>query len=449
MKSFTRRHFMEYTAFATGLWSMAKFGDDTRAADTDTVHTAGNDSLTPPLAAAVPRHLRDEFFISYWWGLDPDESSFKQVADAHFTVAQAGGGRKTLDLAQKYGLKVVLEDSRIQPYADDFRTPLDALLAEVADHPALWGYHIIDEPDASKFPQLAAINHYLLDKDPQHVPYINLFPTYALPDQLGVPEQTASDQLGAPSYTEYVARFLTEVQPVFLSYDHYALFNNGTRRADFYENLEVIRHGALRSQIPFNYILLSCPHFSYRNPSRAELLWQVNSALVYGAHGIQYFTYVTPPKRPEYDGWHDAITTYEGEPLRKYEEIKAINADVLAIAPLLMRCESTGVYHTDPCPSATTPLTQQTTIVEVRGDAELVIGFFHDAQKDETYVMFVNRNETTAGTASIVFESSITKIVAIENANRTQATSESMDGTERLVWNMTLEAGERQMIQIL
>lgn len=442
MKQLTRRNFMEHTALAAGLWNLAELNRDAvQAAQTEVP------DRPIPLATAVPKHLRDEFFISYWWGPEPSESSFKRIADAHFTVAQAGGGRKTLDLAKKYGLKVVLEDARIQPYADDFQIPLDALFAEVADHPALWGYHIIDEPDASKFPALAKINQYLLDKDPQHVPYINLFPTYALPDQLGVPEQTASDQLGAPSYTEYVDRFLTEVKPVFLSYDHYAMFDNGTRRADFYENLEVIRHGALRSQIPFNYILLSCPHFSYRNPSRAELLWQVNSALVYGAHGIQYFTYLTPPKRPEYDGWHDAITTYEGEPLRKYEEIKAINADVLKLAPLLMRCESTGVYHTEPCPSATTPLSQQTVITEVRGNAELVIGFFRDPQQGETYMMFVNRSETTSGKAQIVFDASITKFEAVENADITAVASENADGTTRLVWNLTLEAGERQMIR--
>ena len=36
------------------------------------------------------------------------------------------------------------------------------------------------------------------------------------------------------------------------------------------------------------------PHLSYRDPTEAELAWQVFHALAFGARGISYFTYWTP-----------------------------------------------------------------------------------------------------------------------------------------------------------
>ncbi|MDO4559105.1 MAG: hypothetical protein Q4C47_09075 [Planctomycetia bacterium] len=395
----------------------------------------------------LPDVLRREFFISYWWGPNPTDASFRQIAEGGFTVAQAGGGRRTLDLAQKYGLKVVMEDPRLlakEPDDPGFHENLDAVVADFADHPALWGYHLIDEPGTSAFPKLAAINQYLLHKDPEHVPYMNLFPTYAAPHQLG----TASQQMGAESYGEYVRRFVDEVKPVFLSYDHYSMFRDGTRREDFYENFEIIRRESLRAGIPFNFILLSCPHFNYRNPDEAELWWQVNSALVYGAHGVQYFTYLTPPEDdPGFEGWHDAITTYEGEPLRKYGEIRGINADVRSRAEELLNLRSLGVYHTDPLPAGTSPLSaqpeSQRIIAKVRGEAELVIGVFRDVRTDTLRLMIVNRSETRPCEAGIA----LTEGYRFERpiAGQTKATWSDDTGREMTV---TLGAGDAVTLSV-
>ena len=398
----------------------------------------------------LPEVLRDRFFISYWWGPSPSDASFQQISEGGFTVAQAGGGRQTLDLAQRYGFRVVIEDPRIlakEPGDPDFEKNLDAVVADFADHPALWGYHLIDEPNTSQFPKLAAINQYLLSKDPSHVPYINLFPTYAAPHQLG----TASQQMGAESYAEYVDRFLDEVKPVFLSYDHYSMFRDGTRRADFYENFEIIRRGSLRAGIPFNFILLSCPHFSYRNPSDAELRWQVNSALVYGAQGVQYFTYVTPPEdNPTFDGWHDAITTYEGEPLRKYGEIQKINAEINAQSELLLNQQSLGVYHTDPLPAGTLSLSSQPqsqrVIAEVQGEAELILGLFRDTRDASLRLMVVNRSETRPCEGVVVLTEGYRFVSPTGTSAKTSA--ETATGADERRFALSLDAGGITMANI-
>lgn len=79
------------------------------------------------------------------------------------------------------------------------RKQLDVLIERVKGHPALEAYHILDEPGAAAFPALGRLVAYLKERDPKHLAYINLLPTYANEQQLGV---TAADaqrgRIGSP-----------------------------------------------------------------------------------------------------------------------------------------------------------------------------------------------------------------------------------------------------------
>ena len=65
----------------------------------------------------------------------------------------------------------------------------------------------------------------MLELDPDHVPWVNLFPNYA-----------STAQLGTSSYDQYVSDFMTIVQPKVLCYDNY-LFSNDNH----FSNMETIR----------------------------------------------------------------------------------------------------------------------------------------------------------------------------------------------------------------
>ena len=53
----------------------------------------------------------------------------------------------------------------------------------------------------------------------------------------------------------------------------------------------------MRHDVPFLLIVQAMPHGPYRDPTEAELAWQVHHALAFGARGISYFTYWTPVRR--------------------------------------------------------------------------------------------------------------------------------------------------------
>lgn len=389
--------------------------------------------VTLPLVASQVRAADESFFISYWVGPAPSDEAFAQVAAANFTVAMTGGGKPALDLAEKHGLKAIIQDGRIT--AKGFRDPefakgLDAVVADYASHPALWGYYITDEPNAAQFENLAAINQRLIGKDPKHVPFINLFPTYA-----------DAGQLGNPTYEKHVSSFLEIVRPRLLSYDHYALFKDGIRH-DYFENLEIVRRQGLEHKTPFNYILLAVPHFGYRNPTEEDLRWQVNTALAYGARGIMYFTYSSLPRTKDFEGWGEAIIGHDGKPTAKYEQVTRINGEIKALAPTLLSLTSTAVYHTVPLPSGAKAIPPGDLVAGITG-GQFVVGHFR-SKTGERYVMFVNRDPRTAAEAAIQFAGDVS-IEELEAAPG--AISLEKQGDKRL-WRVHFAPGQRRLVKV-
>lgn len=388
------------------------------------------------LGAAATTAAGDTFLISYWWGPPATDEAMARIAAANFTVAVCEGGRTSLDLAHKHGLKGMIADSRITARpagGPEFEGGLDAVVADYSDHPALWGYFITDEPNAAQFENLGAINRRLIERDPDRVPFINLFPTYASPQQLGT-----------DTYEQHVEAFMQKVQPKVLSYDHYAVMQNG-QRADYFENLEIIRRAGLKYDTPFVYVLLSVPHFSYRDPSEEDLRWQVYTALAYGARGIVYFTYVSPPETKDYEGWGEAIVTTDGQPTRKYAQVRQINAEVKTLGATLLTLKSTGVYHTAPVPQGALALPAADLIANVTG-GELVIGHFcNDA--GQRYAMLVNRSPLASAEVSITFSHGV-KLAELSGVSGDLQPIATVDSGSATAWNTRFTPGQGRLIKI-
>lgn len=378
----------------------------------------------------------DDFLISYWWGPPATDQSMKLIADANFNVAVCDEGRQALDLAEKHGLKVLVNDPRIMAKrANDagFADGLAAVAKEYRDHPALWGYFITDEPNASQFENLAAIHRELLKHDAGRVPFINLFPTYASPQQLGT-----------DTYEQHVDAFMRTVKPKVLSYDHYALMQNGIRQ-DYFENLEIIRRAGLKYNTPFVYVLLSVPHFSYRDPSESDLRWQINTSLAYGAQGIVYFTYVSPPETKDFEGWGEAIVTWDGKPTPRYDQVKRINAEVRTLGKVLTTLTSTAVYHTQPVPQGATGLPATDLIAGVTG-GELVIGHFRNTQ-GRRYILFANRNPQADTDVSITFSTRV-KLSEVRPDSGALQPLETTGTDTVTTWQTRFSAGQGRLIAI-
>jgi len=271
--------------------------------------------------------------VTYWAGPDMTDATAQQMAEGNFNVVWCN--EKQLDTVQAHGLRGMLHEGLLNPAVlgdPAKKAELDKLIARVKGHPAMYAYFIGDEPNAARFPDIGKLFAYLREKDPAHLAYINLFPTYASNEQLG----NKGDVVTA--YKEHLQQFVDVVKPELISYDHYH-FAVGGDNGQYFLNIALIREAALQAGVPFLNIVQACTwHPSMRIPHTNEVRWLVNTSLAYGAQGISYYVYCHP-------GHLGALATPDGQPTPLYHGLTNVNRDFVAIAAELQGLTSLGAYH--------------------------------------------------------------------------------------------------------
>ena len=181
--------------------------------------------------------------------------SMQRIAEGGFNLLMVSPvaptrGNKLLDWAQQLELKVTLTDPYLSPYRVSLEADIQEITASYKDHPALWGYYIIDEPGADQFADLARMNRLLLQNDPAHFPYINL-------PQLCRGQPTRHVQLSA------VRAHLHGRPTGLFSYDHYALTLEGQPGRGTTQTSRLSAPKRCVPAFPLCRILLAIPHLDH------------------------------------------------------------------------------------------------------------------------------------------------------------------------------------------
>ena len=296
----------------------------------------------PPAARPAGAWTVGTPIVTYWGGPGYEsrpmtDADAQQLAEGGFNWAWSH--EPQLDLLAKHQLRALLNDDLLRP--DSLNDParrerLDALIERVKHHPALYAYHVVDEPAAGAFPALGKLVAYLRERDPAHLAYINLMPTYANNEQLGTKGDTET------SYREYLRQYIDVVKPGLVSYDHYH-FSDGGDGEQYFLNLALVRRAALDAGLPFLNIVQGCSWVKgMRAPTADELRFLAYTTLAYGGQGLSYFVYYYQPfYRPE----AGMFTTPEGQPTDTYRAAQALNREFVAVASELQKVRSLGAYH--------------------------------------------------------------------------------------------------------
>jgi hypothetical protein len=325
-------------------------------------------------AADKARFVQDRFAIGFWVAPQTSENleqRYAEIAEANFTfvIGLCGGANPEpaalqLERLQRHGLKALVGLGA---------GPVETL----PDGPAVWGYSVTDEPNARQFPALRDTVEALRRARPGKLAYINLFPDYATPEQLG-----------SSNYDAHISDFIRTVGPDVLSMDHYPQFRRDRDGRDAYcRNLEVLRRQSLAAGIPFWNFFNSMPYGPHTDPTEAQLRWQVFTSLAHGAKGVMYFCYWTP--RGDEFPKGGAILTADGRRTRHYEEAKRINAVLKHLGPTLMQSTSVSVKRIKPGAAGGESL--QGSFVKSISDGDYLIGSFRLA--DGRRAVLVNNYE--------------------------------------------------------
>jgi hypothetical protein len=373
--------------------------------------------LATVFSTASLARAEDRFVTSYWYGPPPKFTTiehYRRIKEANFNVVFPPGPPDTsitreqnlqiLDFCRELGMKAVIFDARMPKSlaAPGAKANIDAIVADYGHHPALLAYFVVDEPSADAFAALGEVVAYIKQRDPKHPGYINLFPIHAAPWA----------QLGTETYDEYVSRFLKQVDPFVLSYDHYP-FTKGGDNPNYFTNLAIIRNAAVASKRPFWNIAQLVQHYGYRTLTEPELRFQAMQALAFGAHGLLWYTYWYPGE-PNETVKH-AMIGYDGTPEPEYAWLKAINADARAIGEELVDCQSWATFHTGEGAQYAAP---PKTPITINGSGRYATGVFR-APAGRIVALVTNRDYRSPARFDVQTEPPVAAIEQFDPAKRT------------------------------
>jgi hypothetical protein len=333
----------------------------------------------------------DAIPILAWGGPPADQTTperYRELAEAGFTHNYSGFGnvaqmRAALDIAHAAGLKAFASLPQLKEEPEN-------TARQLRDHPALAGYYLRDEPSAADFAELAEWERRVRSADPDHPCYINLFPNYATPGQLGT-----------ATYREHLDRFVSTVPVGFISFDHYPVVGNSLR-PEWYDNLEQIAAVAGGAKKPFWAFVLAVAHNPYPVPTIEHLRLQAFSNLAYGAQGIQYFTYWTSKS----DVWdfHDGPIDVEGKRTVVYDRVKQVNAEIRGLQSVFAGARVLKSGHTGALPHGTKAYQPEKPVLNLKTNGGAVVSTVE--KKGRHHLVVVNRDFNNSMKLEVEFDPS-------------------------------------------
>lgn len=317
-----------------------------------------------------------------WYGIPAEETTiarYTEMKEAGFTHNFSGLGnvsnvQKALDTAYAVGMKIIIS-------CGELNSDPENTVARFMDHPALAGYYLRDEPSMNAFSGLGEWARRIQAVDSTHFCYLNLLPTYA-----------SSSQLGTSDYRTHVNTFMNTVPLQFYSYDHYPFTSDlvGPFRSGYYENLEIFSDEAKKAGKPFwAFAMATAIDGAYPIPTTAALRLQMFSNLAYGAQGLQYFTYWTPPCGGEC--FHDG-PIYNGEKMEVYYMVQEVSQEIKNLSGVFLGSKMVSVSHTGSIPQGTTrlrELPEQIKALDTQGTGAVVSVLERDSL---AFLTVVNRD---------------------------------------------------------
>lgn len=344
-----------------------------------------------------------------------DEAEVAEWADAGFTVPQspsydpANADQKAhmmrlLDWARKYNMKLILSDPRCYARAGtggpggvipaDYADGVRAAVKDFGSHPATFGFHVGDEPDAAMKEAFFACYRTQKEIAPQLFPYANLLPYFSY----------TVARAGADTWPRYLDEYATKSRADMIGYDCYTQLNPGRSGWDaYYENLRLYREASLRNGIPLWNTILSVGHLRFRCPNLDDIRWQFNTSVASGANGISwYFYYMRAPNA----NYRLALVDENWERTQTYYDIRRVQKSFHRFyGDLFTRLVSTRVTFFPQPFGGGKPFTPNGLVSRIATDVSghpVLLGEFADAA-GRRYVMLVNNSMTDDVFVTVTF----------------------------------------------
>lgn len=374
-------------------------------------------ALLPVLGGAEEFNARLAQFPIGFWNYAPiavfDEAKVQEWQDAGMTLTMGpeyeatpenvAHMKRILEWAGQRNIGVIVCDPRTRapgPLPGDFAQRVKAAVADFQDCKAVFGFHVLDEPDAEQFPHVCQAVRTVKEAAPSWTPFVNLLPWH-----LGVEKRVGYDD-----WLTYLDAFTEQSGIAFLCYDCYSQMNpEKSGWPMYFRNLRDYGEAARRRNIPFWTTILSVGHFHYRCPSEDDIRWQFNTAIAYGAQGILYFFFYM---RQPHDNYRLSPIDEFWDRAPGFESLKRTNKGFAKrYGRLFLDLKFEKAMQWPEPVSGCAPFAPDDLIrsVNADGDRAVVVSRFSDKQ-NRPWVVLVNNSTEESALASLVFEGAGTEV---------------------------------------
>lgn len=327
------------------------------------------------------------------------EAHIKDVADCGIDfIVCMGNDKPALDLFHKYNVGAIVTGVLPGWWGGDGNNagklaeinPMEkyvAAAASFADHPAVWGIDVGDEPSALDFPYYGRVIDYVNKAFPNQFAYLNLYPNYASVSQNNAEETV--NQLGTPTYEEHIRRYCECIPSDYLCYDFYLYSINVTKH---YENLRAVADACRDTGRSMWIVLQVNSNKPAEWMSENNLRFQAYTSMAFGAENIIWACYTA-------GWWHNQVLDAEGNKTPQYDKLKAVNSELRTMADEYMKYRRVATHfvgfeghpHMAAVKQAAIPSLSTGVFFDVKaeGDQPLVVGEMVSRNADGSVALMI------------------------------------------------------------
>lgn len=372
------------------------------------------------LALSSSAQKKQEEFIISIYSPPPaafmNDEQYQVMKDAHIDcILNIGpgvandkeGNLKTLNMAEKHGMKVYVYDARMNKSDDDIK----ALVNDYKAHPALAGYYVTDEPDSARLQWAIDAHRKVTELDKERDAYVNHLPDWAV-----------------SNYEAFLKRWIEGVGKEnlhYLAFDNYPYKKKQRLEKTHFNNLDIIRRLGLQYHVKTSSCLQSFGmYFSgleeLRRPNANEMRLNVYSNLAYGIKNPVWYPYWTKVRHGNVITLSSCIINYDGAKSDLYEPFKILNGEMKQLGKTLIHLDALEVYHTGDSLWIGTAKPPADFLWSVMNKgADLILSHLVNHETGKEYMMVVNKSFKESGRFAFKIKKSIREIKEISKTTGT------------------------------
>ena len=205
-----------------------------------------------------------------------------------------------LDKCDAAGMKVIINDTRkvwwdmdilTAEGAQRYREKMQAMKNDFGNHPAVWGYFIADEPDASRWEEAMAGVKIAEEVMTETNVMVNMHPFWE--------GSFVHGDITVEEYADKITDFVESTGIGHISVDSYSGIRNDpyaeengtTQVRELFRNYWLVSEICSRTGAEPLFSPLCAGEGEKPVPGREDFRWQINTAVAHGMTGIQWYTF--------------------------------------------------------------------------------------------------------------------------------------------------------------